>query len=813
MVNGTSPAIERLLAALSTMTAPERAAHLAELAQADPEQARRLMARLDSGQPETVRPDHAMASGGDPADTRYAAYQQRRAVLLDEFWRGRRIGHHEVTQVLGQGGMGIVLAAVDTRDGRPVAIKMVRPDLVGPGFDGRLKRESEALSRLSHPGIAAFLGLGHTEDGRPFLVMERVDGQTLDEAARLGDLRARIRLLADVCTVVAHAHEARVVHRDLKPSNVLVDAGGAVHLLDFGIAKSLADQAQLTRTLTAERMLTPRYAAPEQVRGEPSGPPADVHALGVMLVELATLAREGQGASGDTIDDVPLAASIADPALRAIASVAMAADPADRYRDGGQLEAELRRWLAGKEPVATGWRFQASRRWRARRGLLVPAMVAFLAVALAASWAWYERVYLERPIEAGFGFIERDLAGLARSGKASVREAFRRDALGDRDSAIQLVRAVVEGGSDHALPVMMLAIWTGARGEPASEAHLAKARTVLAGSGNAYLPLFLQAYAADGDDRVQQQAMEAALALRPEAWKLRFGLAHLALGRNDARRGREELARIVFPAFDDRRVPQVLADRALLGDCTAVRPLVDRLPEDRPIWRTWVTAACHFSEGRHGAARAGFSSILADPGASREPATLDSARSAQLLSLGQEARWTDLLEAAAAGYRRAGEQRDRFSAHRDAIMALVAARQLGLAEDTELWRQRVLAVAEFQYQLDAHLSVRLLGLPSGFPVPALRADATRHMPRFPGLPDLLAGVEAWQSGDAEAARRSLARARREGLAETRFAPTLIALEQTLGVAHAEEPVMLWFAPWSDWVAHWVLARAPVPESS
>lgn len=801
----------RLLASLRAMPPSERAAHLAELALLDPEQARFLVAQLEAAEPSTIRVDSLDTDVQDAAGGRYAAYQQRRALLLDEYWRGRRIGDYTVTQVLGQGGMGIVLAATADTDGRPVAIKMVRPDLVGPGFDGRLKRESEALSRLDHPGITAYLGLGATDDGRPFLVMQRVDGQPLDQACQDRDLRGRIQLLASVCAVVAHAHAAQVVHRDLKPSNVLVDADGGVHLLDFGIAKSLADQALLTRTLTAERMLTPRYAAPEQIRGEAAGPAADVHALGVMLVELATPASADGPSSPASLDDIPRAGTVADEGLRAIATVALSPDPADRYADAGTLAADLQAWLDGQPPGVTRWRHRLGRRWRAYRRQTAFVVGAFLALAALAGLAWYDRVHLERPFESGFGLIERDLAGLSSSGKAAMREAFRRDAGGDRDSAIELVQALVDGGSDHALPITMLAIWTGARGEPAAAGHLAQARTILARSGNAYLPLFLQAYGADGDDLARQQAMEAALALRPSAWKMRFGLAHLALGRNDARRAREALAGIEFPAFDDRRVPQVLADRALLGDCAAVRPLVARLPEDRPIWRLWVTAACDFSEGRHGAARAGFARILADPAAPKEPATLDTVRSAQLLSLGQEARWAELLDAAADGYRRANEQQDRYSAHRDAIMALVAARQLRLDEDVALWRQRVLAVEEFQYQLDAHLTVRLLGLPSDFAVAAMRADAARDMPQFPGLPDLLAAVESWQAGDGDAARRALARARREGLDETRFAPTLLALERALGVAQPEEAVMLWFAPWSDWVASWVLPRTPVGE--
>ncbi|MBK8285833.1 MAG: hypothetical protein IPK97_13710 [Ahniella sp.] len=232
--------------------------------------------------------------------------------------------------------------------------------------------------------------------------------------------------------------------------------------------------------------------------------------------------------------------------------------------------------------------------------------------------------------------------------------------------------------------------------------------------------------------------------------------------------------------------------------------MAEQLPADRPAWKTWVEAACDFAEGRFGEAIDGFNLILVDPDVGRQAATLDVVRSARLVALGQDGRWLELLDAAAEGYRRAAEQNDRYSAHRDAMMALVAAHRLGLQPDTDTWRERVLAVEELQYQVDAHVAVRLLGLPSRFQLPALRADVAAKMDTFPGLSVLLEAIEHHQSGRNDAALAALSRARREGLGETRFAPVLSALERTRHVGHAEEPLLLWFAPWSDWVAHWVL---------
>ncbi len=819
--------LRRLAEMLRAMDPADRTAHLAELAQVDPDQVRLVMQWLDTGrfEPTTTA---GLAVDDDTAPTQHPndqevgldRYLKRRAALLEQVWFGRQLGNYRVETVLGQGGMGIVLGAVAEDTGQQVAIKMVRPDLMGPGLDMRLTRESEAMARLQHPGIARFLGLGTTQEGRPFLVMERVDGAGLDTASSTLDLKASMQLLAKVCAVVSYAHTHQVVHRDLKPSNILVQRDGEVRLLDFGIAKCLADQAHLTRTQTAERMLTPRYAAPEQVRGETSGPPADVHALGVMLVDMASRAmeRERIAVSLPSSDPPAVPATgprwqepqpadpsvLIDPALRAIAAVALANHAEDRYADAGQLGDDLTRWCEGRQPLVLHWRRRLQRRWRSRRSGLLPLAVACALLIAAACFAWYQFVFLERSFESGYGLIERDLAGLSRSQKKSVREAFRLDAGGDRTNAIGLMQVVADSDIPTALPPVMMSIWLGARGEESAERYRKRVETLLADNSHPYLALFYEAHKRDDDSVTQRQALESALALRPLAWKLRFALAHGAIAENDARRARAELAKIDFVDFQDRRVPQVLADRALLGDCDAVRPMLPKLPADRPAWRTWVEAACDFAEGRYAEAGDGFDLILSDPDASQQAATVDVVRSARLVALGQEGQWLELLDAAAEGYRRAVGQNDRYSAHRDAMMALVAAHRLGLQPDIETWRERVLSAPDLQYQVDAHVAVRLLGLPSRFPLPALRADVAAKMGPFPGLSLLLEAIEHQQSGRRDAALAALSRARREGLAETRFAPVLIALERSHNAGQAGEPLLLWFAPWSDWVAQWVV---------
>jgi serine/threonine-protein kinase len=202
---------------------------------------------------------------------------------------GRRVGPYRITRLLGEGGMGTVFLAQRDDLGTVAAVKFLRDAWLSPSRRARFAAEQRTLATLQHPGIARLLDAGVLDDGTPWIVMEYVDGDPIVQACReqgLG-LRARLHLFRDACAAVMHAHQHLVVHRDVKPSNILVDAQGTVKLLDFGIAKQLeAIGHDGERTLTGLRLMTPAYAAPEQVRGEPVGVYTDVYALGVVLYEL-----------------------------------------------------------------------------------------------------------------------------------------------------------------------------------------------------------------------------------------------------------------------------------------------------------------------------------------------------------------------------------------------------------------------------------------------------------------------------------------------------------------------------------------------
>ena len=207
---------------------------------------------------------------------------------------GRRIGAYRIIRECGHGGMGIVYLAerADDQYRKRVAIKMLMPGINKDEVLRRFRNERQALAALDHPSIVRLLDGGSTEEGLPYLIMDYVEGVRIDEYCdthRLS-IAERLQLFRTVCLAVQYAHETLVIHRDLKPGNILITKEGVARLLDFGVAKVLNPQwspdAPLTRT--DWRPMTPEYASPEQVRGEPITNATDIYSLGVLLYELLT---------------------------------------------------------------------------------------------------------------------------------------------------------------------------------------------------------------------------------------------------------------------------------------------------------------------------------------------------------------------------------------------------------------------------------------------------------------------------------------------------------------------------------------------
>jgi Tol biopolymer transport system component/serine/threonine protein kinase len=208
---------------------------------------------------------------------------------------GRRVGPYRIVREIGEGGMARVYLGVRADDAfrREVAIKLVKRGMDYEFILRRFRKERQIMATLDHPHIARLLDGGATEDGTPYFVMEYIGGLPIDahcDTHRL-NVRERLELFRTVCSAVECAHERGVVHRDIKPGNILVTPDGAPKLLDFGIAKIVDPDGwtgSIDRTLTVLRLMTPEYASPEQVRGDPVTAATDVYSLGVLLYELLT---------------------------------------------------------------------------------------------------------------------------------------------------------------------------------------------------------------------------------------------------------------------------------------------------------------------------------------------------------------------------------------------------------------------------------------------------------------------------------------------------------------------------------------------
>jgi non-specific serine/threonine protein kinase/serine/threonine-protein kinase len=339
------------------------------------------------------------------------------------------IGSYRLIHELGRGGMGTVYLAVRDDDAfqKRVAIKVLRPGMDSEAIVRRFRHERQILASLQHPYIAGLLDGGTTASGLPYFAMEYVEGQNIAEycESRRLETTARLDLFRKVCAAVQHAHQNLVIHRDIKPANVLVTADGTPKLLDFGIAKLLNPEVgghTLAPTVAGLYLMTPEYASPEQVRGEPVTTATDVYSLGVLLYELLTGRRPyritsrapadvaevicsvtpERPSTAVTAPQTPGRADLTERLRRRLAGdldnivlKALSKEPDRRYASVDQFSEDIHRHLVGLPVIARKdtVRYRAAKFVRRNRAMVAAAVVAFAALVAAASLStWQARV-------------------------------------------------------------------------------------------------------------------------------------------------------------------------------------------------------------------------------------------------------------------------------------------------------------------------------------------------------------------------------------------------------------------------------------
>jgi serine/threonine protein kinase len=407
---------------------------------------------------------------------------------------GQIVGSYRLLSLIGEGGMGSVWLA-ERCDGRfegRAAVKLLNIALMGRAVEGRFRREGHILARVTHPHIAHLIDAGVTAGGQPYLVLELVEGQHIDRycADHALSLDARLRLFLDVLDAVSHAHANLIVHRDIKPPNVLVSTDGKVKLLDFGIAKLIADEASPdgmpalgTSALTRDggAPLTPEFAAPEQLTRGPVTTATDVYALGVLLYVLltgqhpagealgspATLVRavvedeprrmsevvvgrtEASGALARHATQCGTAPSKLRRALRGdldtIVAKALKKEPAERYGSVPALADDLRRYLRG-EPIGARpdtMRYRAAK-FAGRHVRGIAASVAVLVLMTAVTAFYTTRLAAERDR------AQREAAKAAKVSEVLTGLLMSADPISNRATPGGLtVRGLLDGGTEQ----------------------------------------------------------------------------------------------------------------------------------------------------------------------------------------------------------------------------------------------------------------------------------------------------------------------------------------------------------------------------
>jgi len=689
---------------------------------------------------------------------------------------GTTLGPYTIEGLLGSGGMGEVYRATDSRLGRQVAIKVLPRQLAAdPVSLERFRREARAVAALSHPNIVAIFDVG-SDSGLQYAVTEFLEGETLRDKLSRGRLSPReaLSIVLEIADGVAAAHSREIIHRDLKPENVFITMNGRVKVLDFGLARAPTAQAS-SEAVTDFRpteagmiMGTVGYLAPEQAELRPLTKATDVFALGCILFEAisGTVPFEGLSTA------LSLAALIRDPAPHlppgddlahatdGLVQRCLTKNPDDRIVDAAALAAEIRTLLTDDDAVL---RMSTQARRAERRPKRWPLYAIVAAFLVAVPIAFYVRQQNE-VIDEGYDLRVSDVRGDSET-RRLLAIALRADAMGNRANAMQLLEQAHRSSTQTALPAAFLASWFDASGNAKEERYwTGEAGKRLRPDTPTYEAMLVRYLSGQRD---QQNAKVLALAqsmlnIRPDAWRLRLGAAHMLLAQRDNEAALLQLKKIDIERPDDRRLMLVLADRASLGDVTnAARDLQRSRLMGQPVFATYTLGRFAWTRGDVDGAIHNFG-LCAERAAADSLTTLEiDARLYQAMAYLKRG---DLPNARRSLTLCIARARQAQAAQREYDCAGVAAYIASLQGDLDERDRKLNEAQSFAMHEDDAAVLRIFAI-------RIRSDVWKSWPRprvendavLTGAAPLIDAREAWLAGNIDTARQDLRRARAEGI--------------------------------------------------
>jgi hypothetical protein len=710
---------------------------------------------------------------------------------------GARLGPYEILELIGRGGMGEVYRARDERLERDVAVKIL-PEHLSAHVESlkRFRREAKAVAALSHPNIVALFDIGDAPDG-PYVVTELLDGETLRTRLLRGPLPIGevLRIAHAIAGGLGAAHTKGIIHRDLKPENIFLTVDGAVKILDFGLASTQRPVAGAPESLAANEPLTEPglvigtigYMSPEQLRGRPLTTACDLFALGCVTYEMARGQMPFQRDSSleviaSVLRDEPFARDSGGlpSELRAVIGRCLEKSPEKRYQTGSEVAAALREVLARHDeghlstmktvrlpPVRRPWRMAA-------------VAVALLALLATAGVSWSRLRAQRQVVDGGYDLRAGDISGSADT-RRLMTLALRADAAGDRSEAIELCREAARLDTRAPLPAAFLASFTWYNGDPKEGARWSEeAKRRLGGATSSTYETLLSRYLVPNIDNAQSMALSSSmLALRPSAWRLRLSLAHRHMDRRELPAMLAELKRIDVAGPDDRRLALVLADRAALGDTTAIADLQRSRLVQRPPLLAYTRGRIAWSGGHPDEAVRQYDLAAEGATLSNLPSiAIDSRVLGGVASVGTGnlERAEQAFDMAAVKAHQAGLP--QLELESDIFGAYVAYR-LGDHDGMERRLRAAAPLADPGSSTFASFQLLLWRFGLHIPFPKLTPEPQAGEVHD-GLETLLAAREAWSRGDDATAGRLLRQARSEGADGAWFAEEAALLDYDLG---------------------------------